>query len=229
MAPPYSRRGYALAAYVRRTGEETSVQKTRRQILDILKRKRTATLDELAREIGLSAVTIRAHLSVLERDDLVTSEEVRGRIGRPHFVYSLAEGAEEYFPAAYHMVADRFLNGFKAIASPDQMGQLVDRVADQWAAQYMSRLSGKRLEDRIDEAVRIRSEEGAMAEWEKLNDGYAIRQHNCPAFRIAQSHPEVCAAELEYIRKMLGVPVEREGFAHNGEHQCGFRISAQDS
>lgn len=205
------------------------MQKTRRQILDILKRKRTATLDELAREIGLSAVTIRAHLSVLERDDLVTSEEVRGKIGRPHFVYSLAEGAEEYFPAAYHMVADRFLNGFRAVASPDQMGQLVNHVAAQWAAQHMSRLNGKALEDRIDEAVRIRSEEGAMAEWEKLDDGYAIRQHNCPASRIAQSHPEVCAAELEYIRKMLGVPVEREGFAHNGEYECGFRVSAQDS
>ena len=217
-----------MFARARRTGEERSVQKTRRQILDILKRKRTASLDELAREIGLSAVTVRAHLSVLERDDLVASDEVRGRIGRPHFVYSLEKGAEEYFPAEYHMVAHRFLDGFKAVASPDQMERLVDHVATQWATQHAGRLSGKGLEDRIDEAVRIRCEEGAMAEWERCDHGYKIRQHNCPAFRIAQAHPEVCEAELEYIRKMLGVTVEREGFSHADSPQCSFRIYAQN-
>jgi predicted ArsR family transcriptional regulator len=205
------------------------VQRTRRQILDILKRKRTATLDDLAREIGLSAVTIRAHLSVLARDDLVTSEEVRGRIGRPHFAYSLAEGAAEHFPAAYHMVAHRFLEGFMAVASPDQMGRLVDHVADSWAAEYAGRFRGKGLEQRIEEAVRIRTEEGAMAEWEQSDGGYTIRQHNCPALRIASLHPEVCLAELKYVRRMLGVPVERETSMRAGAQQCSFKVSPQSA
>ncbi len=203
------------------------MQKTRRQILDILKRKRTATLDELAREIGLSAVTIRAHLSVLERDDLVTSEEVRGKIGRPHFAYSLAEGAEEHFPAAYHMVADRFLEGFKAVTSPDQLGRLVEHVAARWAAEHAGRMNGKGIEERLVEAVRIRSEEGCMAEWERREGGYTIRQHNCPAFRIARPHPEVCLVELEYMRRMLGVPVEKDSSIRAGDQHCSFKVMTQ--
>lgn len=217
-----------MVASARQTREETTVQKTRRQILDILKHDRTATLDELAREIGLSAVTIRAHLSVLERDDLVTSEEVRGRIGRPHFVYSLAEGAEEHFPAAYDMVARRFLDGFKAVAGPEQMGRLMDHVAAQWAEEQAGRLRGKGLEDRIKEAVRIRSEEGAMADWERHDGGYTIRQHHCPASRIAQQHPEVCAVEMKYMSNMLGTQVERETSARSGDQYCSFRIAAQN-
>ena len=204
------------------------MQKTRRQILDILKRKRTATLEELAREIGLSAVTIRAHLSVLERDDLVTSEEVRGRIGRPHFVYSLAEGAEGHFPAAYDAVAHRFMAGFRAIASPEQMGRVIEHVAQQWALERTSRLRDKVLVDRVDEAVRIRNEEGAMAEWECGDGAYTIRQHNCPALRIARHHPEICLAELEYLRYLLGVPVERETSIRGGDICCSYRVVGND-
>lgn len=200
------------------------MQKTRRQILDIIKRKRTATLDDLAREIGLSAVTIRAHLSVLERDDLVTSEEVRGKIGRPHFVYSLEEGAENQFPAAYDVVAHRFLNGFRMVMGPEQLAKLVDQVAQQWASEHAGRLYGKTLEARVDETTRIRVEEGAMAEWERCDCGYTIRQHNCPALRVAKQHPEVCHAELEYMRSLLGVQVERETSIRGGDAFCSYHI-----
>ncbi len=201
------------------------MQKTRRQILDFLKRNRTATLDDLAREIGLSAVTIRAHLSVLERDDLVESEEVRGKIGRPHFVYCLAGGAEAHFPATYDAVAHRFIEGFRSVASPEQMRQLIDLVAEKWASERQDRMAGKQLAERICEAVRIRNEEGAMAEWENLGSGFAIRQHHCPASRLARQHPEVCLAELEYLRRILGAPVERESSIHGNDGCCSYRVA----
>ncbi len=200
------------------------MQKTRRQILDILKRKRTATLDELAREIGLSAVTIRAHLSVLERDDLVTSEEVRGKIGRPHFAYSLAEGAEDQFPAAYDIVAHRFLDAFRVVVGTDLMGRLVDQVAQQWAAEHHARMYGKDLKSRVEEAAKIRCEEGAMAVSEQHTGSFLIRQYHCPALRIARRHPEVCHAELEYMRRMLGAAVERESSIRGGDAVCSYRV-----
>ena len=202
------------------------MQKTRRQILDILKQRGGVTLDELAREIGLSPVTIRAHLSVLERDGLIASDEVRGRVGRPHFVYSLADKAQQHFPATYHVAAHRFLQGFKDVASPQQMALLVERVAERWAAEKEGRLAGKGLEERVAEVARIRSEEGAMSEWERFNGGYVIRQHHCTLSQIAQLHPEVCETELMYIRRLLGsdVSVDRETFISGGAQKCIYRI-----
>ena len=201
------------------------MQKTRRQILDLLKVKGGATLDELASEIGLSPVTIRSHLSVLERDDLITSEEVRGKVGRPHFVYALASGAEEEFPRAYHEVARRFLEGFKSVAGPDQMALLVQVVAERWAAEKAGRLKDKGLEARLAEVARIRSEEGAMAEWEPCAGGFRLRQHHCPASRLAAFGPEVCEVELKYLRQMLGVSVERESSRQQGDGKCIYRIT----
>ncbi|MGE5620814.1 MAG: helix-turn-helix transcriptional regulator [Sphingomonadaceae bacterium] len=200
------------------------MQKTRRQILDLLKLRGRATLEDLAREIGLSGVTIRSHLSVLERDDLITSEEVRGKVGRPHFVYSLASRAEEVFPTSYHTVANRFLEGFRRVASPEQMSRLVELVAEQWAAEKAGRLAGKHLKERVAEVVRIRTEEGAIAEWEQTEDGYLVRQHHCPASRVAQGNPEVCQAELRYLELLLGVPVERENHRRDGDIKCVYRI-----
>ncbi len=202
------------------------MQKTRRQILDFLKLRGRATLDELAREIGLSAVTIRSHLSVLERDDLITSEEVRGKVGRPHFVYFLAEGADELFPASYDLIALRFLDGFRAVATPEQMEQVVQIVAERWAAENTSRMQGKDLEERVSEVARIRTEEGAMAEWEPHEGGFQLRQHHCPTYRIAHISPEICQAELLYLRRLLGVSVERE-CPHAGDlGKCFYRITA---
>lgn len=189
-----------------------------------MKLKGRATLDDLSREIGLSGVTIRSHLSVLERDDLIVSEEVRGKVGRPHFVYTLAVGAEDAFPTAYHLVADRFLEGFRSIATDEQMNQVVELVAERWAGEKAGRLAGKSLEERIAEVVRIRTEEGAIAEWERTEDGYLLRQHHCPASRIAQGNPEVCQAELKYLGRLLGVSVVRESSHREGEDKCVYRI-----
>ena len=201
------------------------VQKTRRQILDILKRRGSATLEELAKEIGLSSVTIRAHLSLLERDDLIASEEVRGKVGRPHFVYSLTEHADQHFPTAYHQIAHRFLECFKDVATPQQMDLLINKVAQRWADEKTGRLVGKGLAERVSEVARIRTEEGAIAEWERCNGSFVIHQHHCPASRIALLHPEVCQAELEYLRRLLGVSVERVSSIRGGELRCSYRVA----
>ena len=203
------------------------MQKTRRQILDILKRNGSATLEELAGSIGLSPVTIRAHLSVLERDDLIAFDEVRGKVGRPHFVYSLGPGAEHYFPSSYHLLGARFLAGFKAVAGAQALDEVVGQVAEAWAGERAGRLLGKDLEARVSEVAKIRTEDGAMAEWERTEDGYIIRQYHCPVHRVAENHPEVCQAELEYVRRMLGVPVQREGSLCDGDGQCRYRVAAQ--
>ncbi|HEX2924407.1 MAG TPA: helix-turn-helix domain-containing protein [Chloroflexota bacterium] len=200
------------------------MQKTRRQILDLLKLRGSATLEELSREIGLSSVTIRAHLSVLERDDLITSEEVRGRVGRPHFLYSLTESAQDQFPVSYDIVAHRFLEAFRSIATEEQRELLVRVVAERWAAEKGGRLQDKGLEERVAEVARIRSEEGAMAEWQMTGDGYLLRQHHCTAGRISGGHPEVCQAELEYLRRLLGVYVERVESPHDGQTKCSYLV-----
>src|SRR2546427_84493 len=65
------------------------MQSTKTEILAQLKRNDGATVDDLASTLRLAPMTIRQHLTALERDDLVDSAEVRRPTGRPHYHYRL--------------------------------------------------------------------------------------------------------------------------------------------
>ena len=56
---------------------------TREEILALLRRHTSMSVEELARAIGLAPATVRRHLDVLLRDDYVEVSQVRGGTGRP--------------------------------------------------------------------------------------------------------------------------------------------------
>ncbi len=200
------------------------MQRTRRQILDILKKRGRAALDELARDVGLSPVTVRVHLSVLQRDDLVKVEEVRGRVGRPHFMYSLTEDAEDFFPKRYHALANRLLTSLADTLPQESVQAVLDHMAETWAVERAVRLAGKDLATRIAEVTQIRTEEGAMADWEQVDGSFWIRQHNCPSLLVSRLHPLVCEVEQQYLSKMLGAPLKRAGSIALGDRVCAYQI-----
>ncbi len=201
------------------------MQRTRRQILDILKKRGRATLEELAREVALSPVTVRVHLSVLQRDDLVNVEEVRGRVGRPYFVYSLTEEAEELFPKRYHALANRLLGGMDELLPPETREALLRQVAEKWAVERRARLTGKGLAEKVAEIAQIRSEEGAIADWEKVDGGYLLRQYNCPNLLVCRIHSQVCDLEEDYIARMIDAPLIRQSCIGWGDRVCSYLIA----
>lgn len=200
------------------------MQKTRRVILDFLKQHDRATLDELAQEVGLASMSVRGHLAVLERDGLVSYEEQRGKVGRPCFVYFLTERGNDLFPKSYHVLCNRVLDVI-AHTSANAASDLATLIADQWASEYTSRFQGKSLEEQVKALAAIRTEEGAMAAYEKTDDGFLIHQHHCPASCVAARHPEVvCCAEIGYMKRLMNASVERVSWILNGDSTCSYRI-----
>ncbi len=55
------------------------MQATRQRILEILKERHTATVEELAKELELTPVTIRHHLDILRSEGLVQAPQVKRR------------------------------------------------------------------------------------------------------------------------------------------------------
>src|SRR5260370_743082 len=107
-------------------------------------------------------MSVRGHLSVLERDGLITYEEERGKIGRPKYVYSLTERGHDQFPKNYHTLCNRVLDAVTSV-SPDAASELASRIAEGWASEYQARVDGKTLAEQVKVLAAIRSEEGAMA------------------------------------------------------------------
>jgi predicted ArsR family transcriptional regulator len=203
------------------------LQKTRRAILEYLKQHGRASLDELAQDVGLAPMSVRGHLAVLERDGLIAYEEARGRVGRPRFMYSLTERAQEEFPKSYHTLCNRILDALACSVPPNEVAS---KLADVWTKDHEARLAGKSFEEQLKILTTIRTEEGAMASLEKTTEGYVLHQQHCPASCVAARHPNViCTAEIGFIRRVLGTTVERVSWIHQGDATCSYRIRVPQS
>src|SRR5262245_13480847 len=104
--------------------------KTRNRILDTLKRADGLTADQLAHGLGITAMAVRKHLTVLEDEGYVVSSLVRRPVGRPAQLYRLAERSEELFPHRYDEIALEFLADLAAMDGPGKVDLLFNRRAE---------------------------------------------------------------------------------------------------
>ena len=74
------------------------METTRSKIMDILRRRKEGTVDDLTQALGLAPATIRRHLDILQRDGYITVRAVHRETGRPHYAFSMTEAGEDLFP-----------------------------------------------------------------------------------------------------------------------------------
>src|SRR5918994_2530306 len=96
---------------------------TKGQVAALLRRG-VATVEELARELGLTDNAVRSHLAALERDGLVAQSGVRRGAGKPAYTYALTPDAERLFPKAYGALLGLMLDVLSERLPPDTLGEL---------------------------------------------------------------------------------------------------------
>lgn len=203
-----------------------AMQRTRRQIMNILKHRGRATVDELAAEICLSSVTIRAHLAVLDREGLVTYEEVRGGIGRPFYAYSLTDKAEDQFPNSYPLLANLLLDGFARLGGTDAVTRQFEETAEIIVAARAGKLAGQPLQERVAAAAQALDELGSMSSWEEEDGHFLVHQFNCPFIQVARRWR--CACDLDFClvsRFVDSAEVVRTGRLIDGDSCCTYVVT----
>jgi len=200
------------------------MQPTRGTILEILKEQGQATVDEMAKQLKLTPMTVRHHLNVLQSQGLVAIAELRHRrsAGRPRQVYTLTEEGNDLFPTSYHRLADCLMDEIKELVNEDQIRRILQRIGEKMAAEAPDTL-GLPMEERVIAVSEFLTDKGFISRWEKLEDGYALHQFNCPYRRVARDHAEVCHMDLALISTLLGVKPKRvHGTASAGDHCTYF-------
>lgn len=202
---------------------------TRDVILRTLRANGRCTVKELADAAGISPVSVRHHLSALQADDLIHSEEVRHGVGRPLHVYSLTEEAHELFPTRYFRLTNRLLGEIKENLTDEALQLLLSNVADSMASAYASQLEGLPLEPRLRRLVELLDEEGFSAEVERRGGELMIREMSCPYFQVGVQHPEVCTIDQAFIAKALSLPVARVRCVLDGDAHCAFSVQMEEN
>jgi len=203
-----------------------SLPPTRRALLDTLKRRGEARVDELAATLGVTVSAVRQHLTALDADGWVLHREVRAGPGRPHHLYRLSPEGDRLFPRAYAAIVTDLLAEAEA-EDPEIVERMFERRRARRVERAKVRLEGKSLPERVHELTSILDEDGYLAEAIELPGGaFRIVEHNCAILAVATKYGAACGTELEFIREVLpDANVERVAHIMAGGHVCAYEVS----
>lgn len=202
------------------------MQSTRREILKTLKKRGGMTTDELSEVLGITAMGVRRHLMTLERDGLVEYESVQRGVGRPSYVYSLTNLADELFPKNYSQFANELLDIVKSLDGEERIEELFAKRMERLESSFRPHLADKDLKDQIAELTRIQKENGYLAEWEQVDDDtFIFVEHNCAIAQVANACGSACDYELKLYENLLDAEeIVRESHMASGDICCRYRI-----
>ena len=203
------------------------MKSTKDRILQTLVRKSRLTINDLAEAVGINAISVRHHLSNLEKEGLIVADEERHGVGRPRLVYSLTEAGMERFPTKYLKLTTRLLAQMKESMPAPMVTNLFNQIAEDLANQYAADMKGLDMEERLDFVKEMLAEEGFTVEWEKKGGQYEIHEISCPYYQIGVAHPEVCTVDQILISKMLALPANKVQCILSGGTHCTYVVKPE--
>ncbi|MFN8563101.1 MAG: hypothetical protein U0703_16165 [Anaerolineae bacterium] len=210
------------------------MQETRHSILEILRHRRQATVDEIVGELRLrrgniTAVTVRHHLKLLQEGGMITSPELKRRSspGRPQYIYMLTDKAHEYFPNNYQRLAEGLLSQMQKLLPAEGINVILEGVADRMAQE--ADMPAGDIDERLDVAVQYLTERGYEARWEHNDEGYVLLTSNCPYHHISGDNPRLCEMDLRLVASLLSAVPRRISHVSNGDETCSYLIPVHDN
>jgi DeoR family transcriptional regulator, suf operon transcriptional repressor len=199
----------------------------RDRVLHRVRVRGSATVDELACDLGVVPVTMRTHLAALEAQGLLQSTDERGHVGRPRRRYRLTDKANAALPHGYAGLTADLLDALQSLAGKRGVDQLWDVAAARHAARHSASVAGATLADRVAAVARVLQDESGLADWRQDGDRFVMRDLHCPYAALASERSEVCRYHVQVLTRLLGEPVMLEQSIASGQSHCDFVVSSR--
>lgn len=200
---------------------------SQRSILDLLKRCGSATIPQLAGELGLNIETIRNHLKALAGHGLVRREgSRRAGPGRPEMVYRLTPEADSLFPRLEGEILRELAAYLVRSGDEAALRNFFEHRMGNRRAEALARVRHLQGRERLEEVARILSELGFMAVVEEQGGGRQLRLCHCPIRDLVAATRIPCVAESGFITELLGAEPARVSYIPAGATSCTYRTEA---
>jgi predicted ArsR family transcriptional regulator len=200
---------------------------TRNNIVLLLKKNGSMSIDELSKRIDITPMGIRQHLLALEKKDLVTYTVRKRGIGRPGFIYMLTDAANELFPKAYDEFALGILRDITKYEGAGKIDQIFGWRRNRMLELKKGVLAGsENIEDTLHNFKKLLEEDGHLVDLSRNNGHYHLKQYHCPISKVAREFGEACKHELQLYRELIGKNVIREQSVSEGAPACLYLIPA---
>ncbi|MFI5717101.1 helix-turn-helix transcriptional regulator [Nocardia sp. NPDC051750] len=216
---------------------------TRAAIVRLLLEEGPITATAIGSALGLAPAGVRRHLDALiesgqARAGRSAPWQQKGR-GRPAKQYQLTAAGRGMLGHAYDDLAGAAIRQLREIGGEAAVTEfarqrartLVDGIEALPAADRDEISSTPADADgrsgtaaKAEEIATALSDAGFAASTRKVGAGVQICQHHCPVSHVAEEFPELCEAELEAFREVLGTHVQRLATIANGDCACTTHV-----
>lgn len=211
------------------TTPPNEVSEIRRAILAIVKRRGSATVQELADELRISYEGARQQVVQMHREGWLDRQVERNgpRVGRPRSHYRLTPAGDHLFPKHYDALTVELIDAltarFGAAGLRDVLADLAEARVREWAP----RLAGLSLPEKLERLRGIYLEDDPFISVEQTADGAPrLVERNCPFLNVASRRPALCSLTVNTLSRLLGCRVVREERFQAGDGCCAFRVVA---
>jgi len=205
----------------------TQSSPTREKILEIIKKLGKATVKNLTEELQITPMAIRGHLSKLEKEDLIQTDHVRQKLGRPLQVFSLTDKGDSFFPKQYGNFAVELLEDLQTLEEGKIFEMVIQRREDRIIEARKSSINNEESPKmRLQRYCELIEKDGYMPKIEEISEkSFLLTEGNCVVRQIASSFSFCCSSEAKVLSAIFpDATITKISNQIAGDEKCAYRF-----
>lgn len=194
-------------------------------ILDILRRRDSMSVVELAEVLEVTATAVRQRLTRLMAQGLIERHVNRVGRGRPSHQYSLTEAGRRQTGANFADLAMALWQEIRRIKDPEVRRGLLTRISRSLAETYADQIRGDTIEDKMQSLANVFEERQIPFEVERSGELPILTALACPYPALAEQDRSICAMEKMLFEELLGEDIRLSQCRLDGSNCCTFELS----
>jgi len=196
-------------------------------ILDLLRKRDSLTVSELAEAIGVTATAVRQRLTRLLAHGFIQRHAAKEGRGRPSHYYALTSKGQRQTGANFADLAIALWQEVRAIKDPEIRRGLLQRISRRLVGMYSQEMEGKDRDERMAAVVELFRDRQVPFEVDRSNPALPVLTAlACPYPELAEQDRSVCSMERLMFSELLGEDVRLSSCRLDGERCCTFVPSA---
>ena len=202
---------------------------SKKELLDIIKRKGAVSIDEAVAQMDLAKTTLREHLLQLERDGYIERDYIRSGPGRPSLQYQLTQKGNNLFPSYESSLVRELIEYLKSRGDEETVELFFQSFWNERfkkARKRMNKASRNDPELRMQALMDMLEEEGFMPEFDmdQGKESLEIKACNCPFSEVVKETQLPCKLEALFYKKLFNENVRRTKHIAEGDYSCVYEI-----
>lgn len=205
---------------------------TRRELLQIIKREGSLSVDEAMEALGMARTTVREHLLQLKEKGLLDRSVDRQGRGRPSHRYKMSRHAKMLFPSRDGELMGRFVSYLQEDGNEDLVEAFFNAYWNDRTEAVKRKLRTVAPDDvdaQLEVLREILEEEGFMPEIDDEEGQITIRECNCPFPESVKQTRIPCQLERGFYEAIFETTLDRVTYIPDGNPACTYEVAAEEA